>query len=343
MPRITLADIRQSDFPEECGQCAGNLPQIAALVNRAQSRLMEAGGETGWWGSWVKVAFEVDPATPYITLPRAFCRIINMDVCREPVRIHNEFYEVLPGGVGLKGPFNVPDWCGCNIAGYERTGSPTMVDTEKGRYVRVYPTNAADAGKTMLITALDQNDLPIYAADGSTGFYLTLAMPFAQSTFLVNSISAVQKDVTAGDVLMKSVDPVSGAEVSLSRYAPTEVNPLYRRYYITRLPMTCQCATTGTVTVTAMCKYECWPIYLDTDQCIIQSLEALIEEGKAIRLSKMETSEALKESEFHHAKAIKILQNQLRHYMGEQEPAVTVNRFGNNRHSLHRQMIGNMI
>lgn len=340
--KCTLADVRQSRLPGIIGVVSGNTPAIAASVNAAQSRLVEAGGETGWWGQWVKVVFNVNPSDPYITLPREFCRIINLAVCLEAIRVHNEFYEVMPAGVGLKGPLNVPDWCGQDIAGYERTGVPTMVTPEEGMLLRAYPSSVQDVGKKMLITATDVNDLDIYAPDGSKGFYLTLASPFVTTAFAVNTISAIQKDVTVGSVLFKSVDPVSGVETTLSRYAPTEINPEYRRYYITRLPSNCcPSSTGGTVTVTAICKRECLPVYIDTDQLLIQNIEALVEECHAIKLAESETEAALKQSEYHHAKAIKLLQNQLRHYEGEQQPAVTVDRFCNS--PLSRQMIGQLI
>lgn len=339
--RITLADIRQSRLPAAIGLCSGNIPEIAAAVSAAQSRLVEAAGEQGWWGGWVKVVFPVDPTNPYITLPRQFCRIINLDVCNDPIRLHNEFFEVLPGGVGLKNTITLDDWCG-NIAGYERGTSPTMVDIEDGMIVRAYATNVLDYGKKLLVNAPDTNDLTIYALDGSPGFYLTLAAPFVQTAYNVNGpISSVLKDVTVGDVLLKQVDPTTGVETTLSRYATTEINPSYRRYFITQLPNGCCTTASGTVNVTAICKYECLPVYQDTDQLLIQSTEALVEECKALRLADMETDAALKQSEYHHAKAIKLLQNQLRHYEGEQQVAANVNRYKDS--PLDRQWIGSMI
>jgi hypothetical protein len=101
--RTTLGQVRQSRLPEVIGKCATDTPGIAAYVNQAQQQLINAGGETGWWGGWCKVVFQVWRSNPYITLPREFARVINMDVFRHPIRIQNEFYEMLEAGIGLKG------------------------------------------------------------------------------------------------------------------------------------------------------------------------------------------------------------------------------------------------
>jgi hypothetical protein len=330
--RLTLSDIRQSRLPRTIGLCQGDLPQIADAVNAAQQRLIEAGGETGWWGSWVRVAFNISRANPYISLPRQFARIINMDVLKTPININNEFYEMLVGGPGLMPEPSRPDWCG-SMAGFDRGTYPTMADVAStNQYLRVYFTDPTDAGKTLLITGLDQNGLPIYGQIGNPavtvdGFPLVLAGPFVTTSFIVTSITAVQKDITAGDVILKSVDATTGAEVTLSRYGPTEVNPAYRRYYITKFPAWC-CPSAGSlIQVTAICKLEYLPVTRDTDQLVIGNLEALIEECKALRFSEMESIEAFNQSRAHHAAAIKLLQNEMRHYLGEQRPAVAVDIF----------------
>lgn len=339
--KITLADVRMSRLPAAIGLCSGNTPDIAEAVNAAQSRLVEAAGETGWWGGWVRVVFNVSASAPYITLPREFCRIINLAACDVPMRLHNGFYEVLPGGVGVQ-TARVLDWCG-SIAGYERNPTPTLVDVTPGATLRAYMTDSADAGKKLLISGTDTNDHAIYAPDRSSGFYMTLADPFVDAAFGVNSISNVQKDLTKGDVVLNQIDPVTGVESTIARYGPTEFNPSYRRYIITALPRGCCTAgtVTSTVTVTAVCKRECLPIYQDTDQLLIQSIEALVEECKAIRLAGMEDGDFIKQSEYHHQKAIRLLQNQIRHYEGEQSPAVTVNIFQGA--PLENKLIGTLI
>lgn len=343
--KATLGNLRASRFPAVIGVCADD-PTVAQVCNECQQRLIDAAGETGWANGWSRVAFTISRANPYITLPRQFVRAINLDVCSFPINLNNEFYEFLPGGVGLKGVNQRPDWCG-NLEGFERGTSPVMVDlTPTNQRLRVYLTDTRDAGRRVLIQgALDQNGVYIYSQDGLNtvdGFYLTLGSPFTDSGFICTGFNAIQKDQTYGDVVLKQVDDTTGVEVTLARYAPDEVNPAYRRYYISHVPTNCPCPTgTATVTVTAMAKLAFIPVARDTDQLIIGNIPALIEEAQAIRYSEMDVPNAAAMEARHHAKAIRLLQNELRSQMGEQRIAVVVDRWGNQ--PLCAQSIGNLI
>jgi len=154
--RATVADIQNSRYCTVLGLCSNNLAEIIPALNECTQRLLQALGNT----PYVKVAFNVNKEHPYLTLPRQFARMINMDYCRVPMRIHNQFYEYLPGGIGLQdGALSSPDWCG-NVNGYERDTAPTIREIDPtNQLVRVYATNSTDIGKQVLITGLDQNGL----------------------------------------------------------------------------------------------------------------------------------------------------------------------------------------
>lgn len=346
----------QSRLPSAIGKCANDVPGVAAYVNQAQQQLIIAMGETGAFGGWQKVVFSVNRCSPYITLPRELARIINMDVCRFPIRIQNEFYEMLEAGVGLQDFCKCPDWCGA-LEGYERGTFPTMVDiTPSNQLLRVYMTDPRDLGKRVLVgPALDQNGNPIYSQDGLNsvnGFYLPLANPFTTSAFQVSSIGGVQKDATFGDVLLYQVDATTGAQVLLSRYAPDEITPSYRRYFIHRLP--CGCGTVQVpsnpcvagvtppnVAVTAMAKLEFIPANRTTDFLIIGNIPALIEECKSIRYSDMDAPNAPGLAAKSHLNAVNLLNKELGHYLGKLQPAVNFAPFGTA--TLERQRIGAMM
>lgn len=348
MPRLTLADIRQSGLPGAIGLCADNTPSIAAAVNEAQERLINAGGRTGWWGGWSSLVFSVSSANPYITLPRQFSTLIGLTICNYGIRLHNQFYEVLPNGIGMQPQQVIPNCWQGNIAGYERSPVATMIDLPGTSYLRAYISDVRDVGAKMLLTGLDGNGLQIYSTlgiDSVNGAVLTFAQPFVQSTFTMSVIQAVQKDITYGDVVLSAIDVTTGAETILSRYAPTEVNPSYRRFLISQLPTNC-CpsgtpATSTTTQVKAVGKWAHTPVYLDTDQLVIQCLPALIEMCISIRFSRMDKTDALAMAEQKRAAAIRELQNELRSYLGEQSPAVNVDRFGTAK--LEYQSIGNLI
>ena len=217
MARITLAQVRQSRLPAAIGKCATDIPGIAAYVNQAQEQLIKAGGETGWFGGWQKVVFSVSRCSPYITMPRQFARVINLDVCKWPVRMQNEFYEYLPEGIGLQDFCSIPNatnWCG-HCEGFERGVFPTTVDlTSSNQFLVAFATDVRDYGRNLCIgPCLDQNGNPIYSTVGNqqvNGFFMTLAAPMVISPMMVSQISAIQKDITYGDVLLYQQDATTG-------------------------------------------------------------------------------------------------------------------------------------
>lgn len=345
--RRTLLQAR-SEFngalEDAIGACANDVPKIAGFVNRAQQQLINAGGETGFWGGWAKVVFAVCREHPYITLPAQFARVINMAACRTGMRIQNEFYEYLEAGIGLQPGTPCHNWCGA-FEGYERGVVPTMLDlTPTNQYITVFITDPSDVGKTIVFqNATDQNGNGIYSQLGSNsviGFPLTLDSPSVSSNFIVTGFNAIVKDPTAGDVLVYQTDATTGAQVLLSRFGPNETNPAYRRYYINRLPCSCApclpvspCLAPNSqpppkVLVSALAKYEYFPALRDTDNLIIGNIPALIEECQAIRYSTMDAAGSVGMQQAHHLAAIRHLNNELRHYLGELNPAVNFAPFG---------------
>lgn len=351
--RSTFLQLRLSRFPSALGLCQSDIPQIAAYGNEATYRLLNVFGEQGPYGCWDRVAFQTTSLTnPYLTLPPQYSRAIGFDVCRFPLRIENPFYEVLDAGIGLRGPNNCVDRCGPREA-YDRGNFSTMVDlTPTNQFLRVYPTNQADvdAQKTVLISgALDQNGNGIYSQVGSqqvNGVLLTLQFPFTTSPMIISSFSKIGKDVTAGDVVLTQVDATSGTEVTLSRYTPRETGPAYRRYYFSALPTSC-CppVTPGNlsvpVTITAMAKLEFVPMAVDTDFLLIGNISALTEEALSLKYSGMESSSAMALEDRHHRKAVKLLNQELDHYLGRLMPAINFAPWGTS--TLERAGIGVII
>ena len=325
--RATLKDIKNSRIPELIGVCANDTARIAAVTNEAQQRLIFAGRDAGFWQGWQKVRFSVSPIAPYITLPREFARIINMAVGEQPIYIQNEFYEVLPGGVGPMPDSSCNDWCG-TVAGYERGVWPTSIDLmPPNQQVRVYVTDARDIGTRILIVGLDQNGNEIYSQDGLqtvTGFYITFNTPFVDNGFEVSKITGIVKPVTYGDVLIYQVDQTTGVEVLLSRYKASETNPAYRRYFIAPLPA---CCSTGTpFNVTAIAKMEYIPVIRDTDFLVIGNIPALTEMVQALRFFSQDVVASHQLGAAHEKRAIKLMRQELEHYVGIENPAVSVDR-----------------
>jgi len=345
MQLLRLKDVRQSRIPETIGSCAADNGKLIEVVNEAQQRLIFAGGETGWWGSWVKTAFTVDTvADPFITLPRNIARLINLDVCKRPVRIQNEFYEFLEAGIGLQ-----PSHCDCNqIETYDRGVYPTFSDlVSPNKRLRFYITDAADVGRRALVQGTDQNGKTIYSLDGIdqvTGIYVNFVQPFVDTPFNINLLTGLQKDVTIGQVMVFELDVVTGATRLILTMEPSEEVAGYRRYFLNGLPRNC-CNPTDpavtTVQVSAMAKLELIPVAVDTDYLVIQNLAALKEECQAVRFGEMDDTSAVGQAAIRHRKAINLLNGELIHHLGKERPAVNFAPFGTAK--LSRQRIGSLV
>lgn len=340
--RLTFGQVKQARLPSVLGYCSGDTPRLRQVINEAQQRLVQSGGETGWYGGWQRTVLTV-ASDDTVTLPREIIRLVNVAVCENNVPIQNGFYEFLEGGIGPQPESGCNFNCPNAVRLLDRGMFPTMVQiTSTDQRIRVYPTNAQDYGKRVLFSGLDHNDVIIRNLDGAinvAGEYVSLATPFTDTVSGFSSITGVQKDLMEDDILVYQYDMVTGSEVLLSRYAPDELVPQYRRYLIDNKPSWC-CAG-QTVQVQGMAKLEAVPVYKDTDYLVIGNLPALISECEAIRYSEMDSPTALAMEDRKHKEAIRLLQNELRHYMGSHKPAVTNPIFGTAR--LEYQRIGQLI
>lgn len=332
--RITLQQVASdSRIQGVLGHCAQDLPRLASFINEAQQRLINLAGEEGFWGGWAKVVFTVSRTDPYITLPSQFARAIAMDVCRTPVRIQNEWYEVMEAGIGLQSPCVGRNMCSMEI--FERGTVNTAYDlATSNKKLRVYLTDGRDVGKRILFSgAKDQNGNGIYETDGSNeiiGTMLTMTTPFVSSSMIVTSFDAIAKDDTYGDVVVKQVDATSGEESLLSRLGPREMNPAYRRYYLSGLPHNC-CPDpqVSTVPVTTMCKYEFIPVSRPTDFLLIGNVPALKQACQAIRHEEKDSMEARAMAAIEDKAAVRMLNQEIVHYSGRRQIGIVIAPFGN--------------
>lgn len=333
--RLRLQDLRASRLPSVIGLCQKNVAAIAAAVNAAQEQLLydKAAGEESWNGSFAEIAFNVSRSQPYITLPREIARLEGVTVCNKPVPVNNQFFEYLQFGNGRMSS----NRCRCpgELEVYARNNAVTFTDLSNApQMVRAYATNIQDAGQRVLIQGIDSNGMPVSSQNGLTrvgGTFLFLETTGVTTTILFNFLTGIQKDQTAGQVQIYQVDPTTGDESLLLTMEPSETTASYRRYYFSNLPCNC-CpvpgATEGTVQVTAIAKLDLIPVQVDTDYCLLQCKEALIEEAQALRLREADTMAAQQMSQVHHQKAIRLLISEVGHWNGIHEPALEFKPFG---------------
>jgi hypothetical protein len=345
--RITLASALQSRIPQAVGLCVDDIPGVASYINEAQQRLINAAGETGFWGGWYATAFNVTRADPYITCPPEIARLAGMAVCNMPIRIQNQWYEFLEAGIGP-----VPKPCGNQwmdpMEAFERGVYPTAFDlVGTNSYLRVYAADVRDLNKSVIISGTDASGNTIYSTLGNdqiVGTVLPLEAPFYTTSFVVTSIQAVQKDITLGDVRLYAVDATTGAETLLAKYGPNETAPAYRRYYLNSLPnASCNnqpCTLTSIVQVKAMAKIEYQPARYPTDFLVIGNIPALKEECLSIRYGEMDNGTGAALSNKCHKNAIRLLNQELTHYLGKDRIAVNFAPFGTAK--LEHQNIGGL-
>lgn len=333
--RLRLYDVRLSDLPQAVGLCSSDVAGVANYVNSAQRRLLycKEASEESWWSTWAEVAFNVYQSSPYITTPRGIARLEFLDICRQPVQINNQFYEYLQFGSG-----RLPRTCGnrgCLRAAYTRNNAVTFVEMPEGSYIRIYPTVSEDAGSRVLLQGTNSVGDVIYSNDGTnrvSGEFVTIESPFVTSSNQFNTLTGIQKDITDGDIQIFAVDGTTGDETLLVTMEPSEQTASYRRYYLDNLPLNCcNDTTTETVAVSAIAKLEFIPVQVDTDYCLIQNLEALIEEAQSIRYSRIDSVSAKSMAQEKHIQAVRLLIGELGHYEGIDDPAVVFSPLGSAR------------
>lgn len=307
-------------------------------------------GEDGWYGGFAEIAFKMSSTAPYFTAPREVARVQSVNVCDRVWPIQNQMYEFLQYGNGRM-PKTYP-YCGWpDQQVYSRNNVPVFVDPPLTTpyFIRIYASDSGDtAGVTrVLLQGNDPQGSTIYSQDGLnlvSGEFVTLSAPFATSTnTFLGMPTGIQKDITYGPIQFFWVDPLTGAQTLMLTMEPGEQTANYRRYYFNSLPPNC-CQGQGPdrfVTVNALVKLELIPVTTDTDYCLIQSMEAIINEAEAVRYEGMDNVESGQMADRKHKKAVQLLNGQIAHYLGTDNPAIIFKPFGSA--SLARQKIGNLI
>lgn len=353
MQRLRAFDVRISRFPTAMGLCKDDIARVYDYLNSAQRRLLFApeAHDESWWGTWAEIGFNVSASAPYITMPREVARIEAVTVCDRPVSVQNQFYEYLQFGNG-----RLPKRFACAgrpiMEVLSRNNVPTFYDlADTPQYIVVYPTNQADVKKKVFIQGVDSNGVVVTSQDvfqTVKGIFVSLQFPFSNAPILFSSITGIQKDVTLGPVHFYQMDPISGAQTLLHTMEPSEQTAWYRRYYLNSIPCNGCCpgqptptpTSCNTVAVTAIVKLDLIPVMADTDYCLIQNLEALIQEAQSARYSVMDEPEAKQMEAYHHKQAVRLLNGEITHWIGQNTVAVNFAPFGSAH--LSKQAIGTL-
>jgi len=89
-----------------------------------------------------------------------------------------------------------------------------------------------------------------------------------------------------------------------------------------------------------MAKLALIPVEVDTDYLVIQNIAALKEECQSVRFGEMDDKSSAGQAALRHNKAINLLNGELVHHLGKEQPAVNFAPFGTAR--LSHQRIGSL-
>jgi hypothetical protein len=342
MNRATLSSFRAQWPDEAMGICQADA-KVRNYANEAQERLLmdPSCPDEGWWGGWItmNLTAAVSSSVTYVTTPREISRLVDVAVCQNPIHMRNGFYEYLKYGSGLQ-PKTCPATCAGEYQGYDRDNVCTLfnLNAAPAKTIRIFPTDARDAGRRVLLQGKDANGQVVLTTDPGTahsapGEYLLLAFPFVDSVNQYTAISGIQKDETYGPIQFFQVDPVTLLDYPLSTMEPTESTASYRRYLLAgvlNLPICCTGNST-TIQITAQGRLDFIPVVNETDYLSIPNVPALIEEAMSLRFNKMDSTASNQQSMLHHIRALNLLFGQLDKYVGKTQTAVKIPLFGTNR------------
>ena len=262
----------------EGGLCS-NHPTVLARVNEAVRRLIKKDDY-----SFTLDQVRIWTKNNSVSLPKEYvsARLVTVNSC--PVPIKSQMFEYIASGPGkctydqlaslvdegLAHPtfFDIPK-DGTNyvmIAHSTATGDANKVISWKGR---------SSNGSDILTGGLPVNTLTIGTWAGGVEGELS-AYPAHPSAVVHEVLGIALPTGRTGYVTLHAYDPSTHAMYFLSKYAPSEQYPSYRRY---RLPWS---DNQNGVSVDLLCKKRFLPATLLTDTLLIQDLDAIKNEVVAI-------------------------------------------------------------
>lgn len=334
--RVTLQNAKDSTIPIATGLIACDA-RFVKYLNEAQRRLADDGE---WWGTYQRMRLCIHDGC--IVWPYEVKTVRGISICKYAMPIRNAWYEFQET---VRAPqLNCRDWKGSwqSPQLLDRGTTPLFREFIPGSKIRIYPADASDDGKLILMQGTDTNNNVIrtqYEGQWVTGEYLPLNSPFVESNYYYNSITGVQKAFTNERVTVYAYDSDTGEETQIAVWGPYETAPQYRKTYMTMLRDCnnntancedssdcehtdgCEVSECDGKQIEAIVRLEFTPALANTDWLFISSIDAIKHEMKAILA---EDSEKYDEAQMEHQLALRSLRNQLKGYSPQDEVAVNV-------------------
>ena len=330
MGLLTLGEVQNSRVIE-IADATPTSKQFISLVNSATRQIMRRGN---WYGTLQPMQGCVYDGC--IVWPRRVAAVLALNIgCRGYSQPANRWYRFM-------------DWSHADYRGLHRewrNRGRSFVNVSDGnlpvfnpipcgqlRYVRFYVTAASDVGKTIVIYGKDNNG-QVLAGTRSDGTYqdglvLTLTTPFVQSPVMLETVSRVVKDPTAGRVRGYQVDS-NGIQYDMALYEPSELSPDYVR---TRVP---QRGSNGMIT--ALVKLAFVPALYPDDEVLIENVDAL--RDMVLSIKKKEAGDMANAAILERS-CMRELNYEMRTRFPDEQFIVNFQPFGNDDLNKHRINIG---
>lgn len=312
----TVLDLKNSRIPPELGIC----PTDARLLQYYNEWQEDALNHGRWWGTIVSTQIQTNGGL--IAWPRNVANVELLTRCGQTIQGHNQWYRFMDAVsqpyCDVCGCAGLPGGCGsCGGLIWTDEGMlPVFRQLTSASYIKLYPGNAADIGKKVLIQGYDSNGQWVRRQYGLTpvdGEYVVLTLPFAQSTVAYNSITGIQKEATGWLVRASGLDASTSVETPIAQWEGDETSPQYR---VIRVPNVAK-GSNGTVqpvTLNALVKLEHIPVQYDTDWLVLQCSPA-IRHGLRSRMLSARDQDTSADKEM--ARSIDCLNQELRTHNGD--------------------------
>lgn len=310
--RRTLADLKASRIPAALGLCPSDA-RIAVFANEAVERLLPEGH---WWGT--TQSFRICATEGCVTMPPQVATIERAAICKTPIPIHDQWFEYLPTGAGIRGSCDC--WQEANYQGQFPTFGDIRLTNKKLRFICDL---AGDVGKTVLALGYDQNGNWIRTDQSGTildGELITLAQsPGTISSNYFTNVTDIQlPDGRDGQMWLYEYNVDTGLQRMIGKYEYWETRPSYARFLFPSIKQNCDSSTCRQSSVDLIAKLEFIPVVKDTDYLLIANIPAMKEMMVAINKAENEPDSEKANNIILKGLAVAktILNSELDHYLG---------------------------
>lgn len=302
--------------------CVKMLPGMVTTDTRLVDYINEACERLLYKGKWPScyAKFTIAVTDGLVTWPRQIETIERFAHNNAPGSVQNDWYEWIETGWGLRDSASGYD--GLTLMDKGTDCVFANVSIVPGAFLKVKSSLVADVTPDkILIQGYDHLGNWVRTLSGGVyidGEYVTLTgTTYASTVNQFSRVTGVQKTVTDGFVSLWEVDPVTGFYNRLGYYEPTETVPCYRVSLVPGIT-----TDTAPAFINVMAKLRFIKASVDTDYILPPNLAAI---KLMIAAIYKEENNLIGEANVYEANALRLLNEQLDHYLGDGAKIVVQN------------------